>query len=165
MTEQIQSLSEELRYEAAATRRMFERIPFEKSDFSPHEKSTKMGTLAGHVAELFGWVPMVLGGSELDFASGQYKAFHPKNKAELLQYFDDAIAKANEALQHASPEQMETPWTMRAGSHVIVTLPKAQVLRRIVFNHLIHHRGQLSVYLRLNEVPVPGMYGPSADEH
>jgi uncharacterized damage-inducible protein DinB len=165
MTEQTQFLTEELQNEAAATRRMFERIPFEKSDFSPHEKSTKMGQLAGHVAELFGWIPMVLGSSELDFASGQYVPFIPKDKAELLQYFDDAIAKANEALQHASPEQMKEPWTMCSGSHVIVTLPKSQVLRRIVFNHLIHHRGQLSVYLRLNNEPVPGMYGPSADEH
>jgi uncharacterized damage-inducible protein DinB len=165
MTEQTQPLTEELNHEAVSTRRMFERIPFEKSDFSPHEKSTKMGKLAGHVAELFGWVPMVLGSNELDFASGQYQPFIPKDKTELLQYFDDAIAKANEALRQTSPEELKQPWTMRSGSHVIVTLPKAQVLRRIVFNHLIHHRGQLSVYLRLNNEPVPGMYGPSADEY
>ncbi len=160
-----QALLAELKHEAASTRRMFERVPFDNAEYQPHQKSTRMNRLAGHVSELFGWIPMVLATDELDFASGQYQPFIPTSRDELLQHFDQAIAAAGEALSKADSATMAATWTMRAGDHVIVSVPKAVALRSVVFNHLIHHRGQLSVYLRLNNAPVPGMYGPSADEH
>lgn len=165
MSEQNAALVAELKHEAASTRKMLERIPDDKFEFAPHEKSTRMGRLAGHITELFGWPARILNTDELDFASGAYAPFVPESKAEVLQRLDEEVAQSVEALQQADHDRMMQPWTMRAGEHKIASMPKAAMIRSAAINHLIHHRGQLSVYLRLNNAPVPGMYGPSADEH
>lgn len=165
MSEYInQGIINEFTHESAQTRKMLERVPFEKHDYKPHEKSMSLGSLASHVAQLAGWVSMVIHTEELDLASGDNKRYQPKDNAELLAYYDDNVAKAMEALQGAEREHMLKPWSLRMGDHVIFTMPRVAVLRSFAFNHMVHHRGQLSVYLRLNNVAVPGMYGPSADE-
>ena len=164
MSNIIQGLLNELTHEAAQTRKMLERVPFEKADYKPHEKSFTMGRLAAHVAELAAWVTMTLKTDQLDFTDGSYKSPKPESQEELLRIFDKNVADAKEALQATSMEEMMKPWSLRAGEQVYFTMPKVAVIRSFAMNHLIHHRGQLSVYLRLNDLTVPGMYGPSADE-
>lgn len=154
----------EFRTEAPHTRKVLERMPMDKPAYKPHEKSTELGGLAVHVAELPGWITMVLNTDELDFAKSPYKPAPVADTAALVQLFDDKVTEAAAALEAASDETMEGDWTLRHGDHVILTLPRKDVLRTMVFNHSIHHRAQLGVYLRLNDIPVPGIYGPSADE-
>jgi uncharacterized damage-inducible protein DinB len=154
----------ELQQEAATTRKCLERIPADKFDYKPHEKSMTMGRLAVHVAEMTGWVIETVNKSELDFAAMDYKPFEPQTTEELVGFLDKIMTQATEALQNASDEAMMEPWTLRNGETVYFTMPRAQVLRGMVFNHIVHHRGQLSVYMRLNDIPVPALYGPSADD-
>jgi Uncharacterized protein conserved in bacteria len=154
----------ELQHEAATTRRVLERIPEDKFDWKPHEKSLTMRALAVHVAEMTDWAIETVTKTELDFAVTEYKPYEPKTNAELLEYFDKQIAHAIEVLKNIPDEAMMEPWTLRNGETVYFTMPRVQVLRIMVFNHIVHHRGQLSVYLRLNDIPVPSIYGPSADE-
>lgn len=154
----------ELENEARVTRSCLERVPAEKFDWKPHEKSMTMGRLATHCAEMFGWTKETLKQDELDFATADYKPFEPKTNEELLAFFDDHIAKAKIILGGTPDETFMTDWTMRNGEQVYMTMPKVAVMRAFVMNHIIHHRGQLSVYLRLNDIPVPSIYGPSADE-
>jgi uncharacterized damage-inducible protein DinB len=154
----------ELENEAKTARACLERVPADKFDWKPHEKSMTMGRLASHVAEMFGWTKQSLTQDTLDFATGDYTPFEPKTTEELLTFFDDHIAAAKEVLNGATDETFMTPWTMRNGEQVYFTMPKVAVMRTFVMNHIIHHRGQLSVYLRLNDIPVPSIYGPSADE-
>lgn len=154
----------EIEQEAAVTRSCLERIPPEKFDWKPHEKSMTFGRLASHVAEMFGWTPASVQQSELDFAKMDYKPFDPATAADLVEFLDKNVAEAVDALRSTSDEQFMEPWTMRNGEKVYFTMPKATVMRSIVMNHIVHHRGQLSVYLRLNDIPVPSIYGPSADE-
>lgn len=160
----IQGMLNELTHEAASTRKMLERVPFEKGDYKPHEKSFPLSRLAAHVAELPAWVTMTVKTDELDFMSGAYQSPKPVTHEELLRVFDDNIAAAKEALQSTDMEELMKPWTLRRGEQVLFTMPKVAVIRSFALNHLVHHRGQLSVYLRMNDVPLPGMYGPSADE-
>ena len=164
MSNLVQGLLNELQQEAAQTRKMLERVPFEKGDYKPHEKSFEMGRLAAHVAELPGWITMTVKTDGMDFATSAYKSPKPESHEELLRVYDDIVAKAVEALQSTNMEELMKPWTLRNGEQILFTMPKVAVIRSFAINHLIHHRGQLSVYLRLNEVPLPGMYGPSADE-
>jgi uncharacterized damage-inducible protein DinB len=164
MSDMNQGLINEFTHEAANTRKMLERVPFDKNHYKPHDKSMKLGSLAVHVAELPGWITMTLNTDELDFANWEYKPYQPQDNADLLKHFDENVAKALETLQAANREDMMKPWTMRRGEQVFFTMPKVAVVRSFAVNHMIHHRGQLSVYLRLNDVPVPGMYGPSADD-
>jgi len=154
----------ELENEAKVTRSVLERVPADKFDWKPHEKSMAMGRLATHIAEMFGWTKETLKSDVLDFAAFDYKPFEPKSTEELLAFFDDHIAKAKQILSETPDETFLTEWTMRNGEQVYFTLPKVAVMRSFVMNHIIHHRGQLSVYLRLNDIPVPSIYGPSADE-
>ena len=158
------ALIAEMEHEAQVTRRCLERVPAEKFDWKPHEKSMSFGRLAGHVAEMFGWTPNTLQLAELDFAKMDYKPFEPTSTAGLVEYLDKNVAEAVDALRNTSDEQFMDTWTMRNGETVYFTLPKVAVMRSFVMNHIIHHRGQLSVYLRLNEIAVPSIYGPSADE-
>ena len=159
-----QALIPEFKYEAASTRKMLEKVPFEKADWKPHEKSYTLARMAGHVAEILQWMTATLTTNELDFAKGEYKPFFPTSKDELLNLFDNVYQDALSNLEQATDETLKGSWTLKRGDHVIFTLPRIAALRSFVMNHLIHHRGQLSVYLRLLDVPVPGMYGPSADE-
>ena len=154
----------ELTHEAATTRKILERIPPEKFDYKPHEKSMSMVRLATHVAEMTGWVIETVNKTELDFATIDYKPFAPQTTEELVGYLDKIVTDAVEALKNTSDEAMLENWTLRNGETVYFTMPRVQVLRGMVFNHIVHHRGQLSVYMRLNDIPVPALYGPSADE-
>ena len=153
----------ELQQEAAATRKILSRVPAEKFDWQPHEKSMTMKNLAAHVANMFSWVAPTLETDELDFAKG-FEEPTPANTEELLALFDENVALATAGLQRADDEIFMQNWTLRNGEEVYFTMPKIQVLRGMVFNHIVHHRGQLSVYLRMNDIAVPGVYGPSADE-
>jgi uncharacterized damage-inducible protein DinB len=154
----------ELDNEVKVTRQVLERIPADKFDWKPHEKSMTFGRLASHVAEMFGWTKDTLHSDVLDFATMEYKPFEPTSTEELLALFDEQIANSRAALADVSDEKFMTEWTMRNGDQVYFTMPKVAVMRTFVMNHIIHHRGQLSVYLRLNDIPVPSIYGPSADE-
>ena len=159
-----QSFIAELKHEAASTKRILERVPEGKFDWKPHEKSMSLGRLASHVAELPGFLNSILTMDDVDFAKGHYKALHPKNPEELLSVFQQKLDEVVETLQNTSDEKMQASFTLRSGDHVIATVPRMVAVRSMALNHIIHHRGQIAVYLRLLDVPVPGMYGPSADE-
>jgi len=158
-----EALIGELQYEAATTRKVLERIPPETFDWKPHEKSMSMHRLATHVADMFGWYAPTLEQDELDFAGG-YEEPKPANTEELVALFDKNVATAMESLQKTEDAAFMKDWTLRNGEQIYFTMPKAGVIRSFVMNHIVHHRGQLSVYLRLNDIPVPALYGPSADE-
>lgn len=158
------ALLAEMQHEAQVTRTCLERVPADKFSWKPHEKSMEMGRLASHIAEMFGWTPPTMEKAELDFAQVDYKPFEPKTTEDLLEYFDKNVAEALDTLRNSPDERFMEPWTMRNGEKVYFTLPKVAVIRSFVFSHVIHHRGQLSVYLRLNDISVPSIYGPSADE-
>jgi uncharacterized damage-inducible protein DinB len=150
--------------EMSTTRRLLERVPSDKFGWKPHDKSMEMGRLASHLATLPGWTGVTLSTHELDFASSPYNPPKATTSEELLAIFDKEVAQARAALAATKDETFFEPWTLRNGDHKIFTLPKAGVMRAFVISHIIHHRGQLSVYLRLNDIPVPSIYGPSADE-
>jgi len=157
-------LIQELEQEAATTRKVLERIPADKFDWKPHEKSMTMGRLATHVAEMHGWTKPTVEDPELDFAKMDYKPFEPKTTEELVAHLDKNVNEAIEVLKTISDDAWHDEWSLRNGEQVYFTIPKIAVMRGMVLNHIVHHRGQLSVYLRLNDIPVPAMYGPSADE-
>lgn len=159
-----QALLPEFDQEMAGTRKTLERIPMDKYDWAPHAKSFNMGKLATHVAHLPGWATMTIHTNELDFAQ-PFEQPQPKTSEELLALFDQASAEARAAIAGASDEEWMKPWTLRNGEQIFFTMPKIAVVRGMVMNHIIHHRAQLTVYLRLNDIPVPGLYGPSADEN
>ena len=154
----------ELTHEAETTRKILERIPAETFGFKPHEKSMTMQRLAVHVAEMVNWVTVTCTTDGLDFATMDMTPFEPKTTAELVEFHDKNVAEAFESLKATSDEEMMKTWTMRNGEQIYMAMSKIQTLRGMVFNHIWHHRGQLSVYLRLNDIPVPQIYGPSADE-
>ncbi len=158
------ALIAELEQEAATTRKCLERVPAEKFNWQPHDKSMTFSRLASHIAEMFGWTPPTMQNSELDFAKMDYKPFEPGTTAELVEYLDKNVAEAIDTLRNCDDAAFMENWTMRNGETVYFTMPKIAVMRSFVMNHIIHHRGQLSVYLRLNDIPVPSIYGPSADE-
>jgi len=153
----------ELKYEADKTSKILSRVPLDKGSWKPHDKSMSLERLARHVAELSEWATVTVTTDELDLTK-----FAPnpemKTTEQLLSFFKTKNDEAVAALENTTDEELRKMWTLRAGSHTIFTLPKGVVLRDTVMNHIVHHRGQLSVYLRLLDVPVPGMYGPSADE-
>ena len=159
-----QALLAELKNEAGNTRKMLERVPTDKLSWKPHEKSMTLGRLATHIAQIPAWIGRVINQNEFDFAKHPYKADVAENTEQLLKIFDDTLAENITILESADDEVLNTPWTLQRGNHIFFTLPRKVVLRTMAFNHLLHHRGQLSVYLRLSGIPVPGMYGPSADE-
>ncbi|MBL8124789.1 MAG: DinB family protein [Pyrinomonadaceae bacterium] len=154
----------ELEHEGRVARQVLERVPEDKFDWKPHEKSMTFSRLASHIAEMISWTGPTLQFPELDFSKMDYKPFEPSSNAELLEYFDKNLAEAIDVLRNTSDEQFMENWTMRNGETVYFTMPKVAVMRSFVMNHIVHHRGQLSVYLRLNDIAVPSIYGPSADE-
>jgi uncharacterized damage-inducible protein DinB len=160
-----QILIAELKQESASTRRMLERVPCENGTWKPHEKSMNIGRLAAHVAELPGWISMIMTTPELDFAVREFKPAVFDKTEDLLSFFDKKVDEAATILANAAPEEFGNNWTLRNGEHIIFTMPKAVVLRSYAYSHQYHHRGQLSVYLRLLNIPVPGMYGPTADDN
>lgn len=147
--------------EMATTRRVLARVPSAQGPWKPHAKSFALGHLAQLVAEMPGWITRTLTDGAFDLADGPAYAFQPTEG--LLAVFDQHVAAAREALHARIGAALEDPWSLRSGDRVLMTLPRG-VAARQQLNHLIHHRGQLSVYLRLLDVPVPSIYGPSADE-
>jgi uncharacterized damage-inducible protein DinB len=159
-----QALLAELKQESANTRKMLERVPTDRLSWKPHEKSYTLGGLATHIAGLPKWIGRTINQDEFDLAKTQLKPPTVENTEQILKIFDDSLAENISILESATDEILNTNWSFRRGDHIIFTMPRKVVLRTMAFNHFIHHRGQLSVYLRLLDVPVPGMYGPSADE-
>ena len=159
----MESFLKELEREAKTTRKMLERVPDDKFDWKPHEKSMSLRQLATHVAEIPGWIPMVLNTSELDFGKNDYKPAELRNNNDLINYFERSLAEGRSNLAKANDGQLKETWTMRNGEQVYSADTKDDVLRG-VFCQVVHHRAQLGVYLRLLNVPIPGSYGPSADE-
>lgn len=159
----VEALLPEYDHEMATTRKLLERVPEEKLDWKPHQKSFSLGGLATHVANLASWGEVALNQSELDLA---VTAPQPPvaSRAELLAAFDKNVATTRAALAGRSDAELMAPWSLKRDGHTIFSMPKVAVWRSFVMNHLIHHRGQLSVYLRENNVPLPSIYGPSADE-
>jgi uncharacterized damage-inducible protein DinB len=153
--------------EMKGTRRTLERVPDDRLDWKPHEKSATMGSLATHLANLPTWAVHALKKDSIDIApvDAPPPRVEPANsRLELLERFDRAVEDARAAINEASNEELMQPWSLLSGGKAVMTLPRAGVLRGFVMNHLIHHRAQLGVYLRLNDIPVPSIYGPSADE-
>ena len=153
----------ELEKEAVTTRKMLALVPGDKYDWKPHEKSMGLKQLAVHVAELPGWVAMTLTTDGLDFAANPYTPEPVSNPQELLTYFETNLKSGAEALEKAKEEDLLPNWTMRNGDEIYDVSPKKDVIRMSI-SQTIHHRAQLGVYLRLLNIPIPGSYGPSADD-
>lgn len=153
----------EVKQESIATRKLLALVPFEKGDFKPHEKSMSLLNLAKHVAEISGWYKECLLDDELDFAKGGGEPKIFNSTADLVALHDKHILQAEKILTEVSADEFAKPWTMRSGEMIFFTSPKSEVVRTWCMNHLYHHRAQLGVYLRLLDVPLPGIYGPSAD--
>ena len=154
----------ELKRESASTKRILERVPEGKFDWKPHEKSMTLGRLASHVAELPGFLNSILMMDEFDFTKGHYKPSLAKTPEELIHLFQEKLDEVIHTLENTGDEKMNANFTLRSGDHVIASVPRTVAVRAMALNHLIHHRGQIAVYLRLLDIPVPGLYGPSADE-
>lgn len=160
----IDSLITEFDHEAQTTRKHLERLPDDKLDWRPHEKSFTAGGLAGHITEMYGWTVAIFNEDGIDFDPKTYKPYQPTSVADLLKTFDDNVAKSKQAMAGATEDTLDQPWSFKMSGRVMFERPRAAVFRDIALSHVIHHRGQLSVYLRLLDIPVPGSYGPSADE-
>jgi uncharacterized damage-inducible protein DinB len=158
-----QRLIAELQQEAAKNKLMLERIPESKLSWKPHEKSMTIGRLGMHIAELPNWIVRSLTSEEYEFGNGSYNPNVPQKHAQIMEEFENQLHKATEVLKTASDETLSKNWKVRKGDKLIYDMPRADIIRRQL-NHIIHHRGQLSVFLRLLDVPVPGVFGPTADE-
>ena len=157
----------EFEHEMANTRKTLERVPNDKFAWKPHEKSSSLGGLASHLASIPSWTEHTFDGNELDVAPPGQPPYRPEEKkttAELLAAFDENVASARAALEKATDENWQAKWSLLMGGKTIFTLPRTAVMRGFIMSHSIHHRAQLGVYLRLLDVPVPSIYGPSADE-
>ncbi|ASZ12333.1 DinB family protein [Chitinophaga pendula] len=159
----IQILRKELDQEAPVTRKMLSLVPLEKFDWKPHEKSMTVKRLATHIAELPDWINMAINTDEIDFKDKPYELPDVKNTEELLAFFDSSLQHAREALDVAKDESLSEDWTMRVGDRIVSTRSRAEVIR-MSLNQVVHHRAQLGVFFRLLDIPLPGTYGPSADE-
>jgi len=148
--------------EMTNTRAILEGVPEDKFSWKPHEKSMTMGRLASHIAEMPQWAAYTINQDKLELTPDM-KPFSATTKKELMDGFQANISSARAAIAGATDEQLGETWTLIYGGKTIMSLPRAAVLRTMVMSHLIHHRAQLGVYLRLNDIPIPGMYGPSAD--
>jgi uncharacterized damage-inducible protein DinB len=161
------SILPEFDHEMATTRKLLERVPEDKKDWQPHTKSMSLGRLSQHLATLPQWVVKTMKETELDMNPPGGPGFKPpefESTASALATFDENVRTGREAIAAAEDKDWMVSWSLKNGGQTIFTLPRVAVLRSFVTNHVIHHRGQLSVYLRLNDVPVPSIYGPSADE-
>lgn len=161
------ALLPEFDHEMANTRKSLERIPEAKLAWKPHKKSMTMGDLANHLAVMPSWAVETITKDSLDVAppgGPPYESPRASSRNALLEMFDANVAAARAAIAGASDEHLSKPWSLRSGGKTLFTMPRIAVLRSFIMNHNIHHRAQLGVYLRLNDVPVPAIYGPSADE-
>lgn len=161
------ALAAELEHEAKLTRNLIARVPDDKATWKPHAKSTSLGDLAIHLANIESYGVAVATTPELDFRSSEGTGVTRASwtsRADALDLFDRNVEAALRAVSALPDPRLREPWTLRAGDHVVFTLPRIAAWRTLVMSHQVHHRGQLSVYLRLNDIPVPSIYGPSADE-
>jgi len=154
----------ELKHEAGLTKKMLERVPLDKAEWKPHEKSMTLGRLATHIAENFKWITEIKNMDDYDFATKVFKPNVAASQEELISIFQTNLETAINDLLLMTDEDFNKTWVVRVGEKVMYNTPKKVAIRGWAFSHHIHHRGQLSVYLRLLDIPVPGMYGPSADE-
>lgn len=159
------SMLSEFDYEMGNTRKTLERAPMNKSEWKPDPKSMSLGQLAGHIAEMVGWGAAILQTPSMDMDPAQHKPFVPASKEQLLSEYDKNLKTLRSALSSASDESMMQTWTLKIGGSVLFSMPRVACMRSMIMNHLIHHRAQLTVYYRMNGVPVPALYGPSADEN
>ena len=153
--------------EMATTRKVLARVPDDKLDYKPHAKSMTFTQLASHIVEMVGWVGDTMNSDNFDFApvdGPKWEAYAATSNADLLATFDKNAAAARAALAAGTDEAMMKTWSLLSGGNVMFSMPRVACIRGMLLNHVIHHRGQLSVYLRLNDIPVPSIYGPSADE-
>lgn len=159
----VDALLPEFDHEMTTTRKLLERVPEDRIDWKPHPKSYSLGQLAQHVATIPMWGAVTLSQTELDLGGGPPPA-QMRTRAELLAAFDQNAAATRSALLGRTDAELLVPWTLKNSGQTVFSMPRAAVWRGFVLSHLIHHRGQLSVYLRMQDVPVPSIYGPSADE-
>lgn len=159
----IQALLKELSQEVTTTRKFLSRIPEDKFDWKLHAKSMNIGRLSMHIAELPGWIAMALNTNGLDFAVSGYSVREAKSVKELLVELDNSFAAGKAALEYAEEKDLLLPWILRNGEQVLIEYNKYETIR-MSLDQIIHHRAQLGVYLRLLDIPIPGSYGPSADE-
>ena len=162
-----QSLLPEFDHEMAGTRRTLERVPEDRLSWRPHPRSSTLGELATHLANLNSWIVRTVETDSFDIAPVGAPRPRPEplgSRQALLAAFDGQVAAGRARLAAATDEQMRAPWTLLAGGKTVFTMPRAACLRSFVMSHGIHHRAQLGLYLRMLDVPVPGLYGPSADE-
>lgn len=158
-----QSLVREMLHEAETTRKVLGRVPDSLLGWKPHEKSSTMGMLASHIADITGWTGPIVTMDQLEIDS-DYQPWLAANQEELMARFNRHLEEAVEQLEKQTDEHLSGTWSLIWGGQKVIEMARVSVLRGMVCNHCYHHRGQLSVYLRLNEIPVPAMYGPSADE-
>jgi uncharacterized damage-inducible protein DinB len=152
-------------HEMALTRRLLERVPDDAFDWKPHEKSYSLGGLAAHLAQLPHWGADIVERPEYDFAMAPAPAVPPTTTAGLLASFDGHVTNARRALEGLRDAEFDAPWVLKRGGHTLLSMPRIAAVRQLLIHHMIHHRGQLTVYLRLRDVPLPSIYGPTADEH
>lgn len=164
MAQLIPIFSKELEQESAITRKMLERIPDDKYDWQPHPKSMTIRQLSTHIAELPTWVTMALTTDELDFAKNEYKPTMINNTKELMALFEQSLDNGRSQLLPENEAILDKIWTLRSGNEIHSQTSKAEVIR-MALNQITHHRAQMGVFLRLLDIPIPGSYGPSADEH
>ena len=161
-----QMLVPEFDHEMATTRTLLERVPDAAAAWKPHQKSMSMGELASHIAAMPGWVDQILTETELDFATpagAQLQTPKFESTRALVEMFDRNVKAARSRIAATSDAEMGVAWALRNGDHRILSMPRAAIVRSFILSHVIHHRGQLSVYLRLRDVPLPSIYGPTAD--
>ena len=156
-----ETLLPEFDQEMATTRRVIERVPDDNPDWKPHPKSFSVAHLAQLLASMSGWIGQALTNTELDLAAGS--GYSNQKTGSLLETFDDNVRKSREAIANAADTDYDVPWSLKMGSKVLFTAPRGVVVRQHI-SHLSHHRGQMTVYLRLLDIPVPSIYGPTADE-
>jgi len=154
----------ELAHEAATTRRLLDRVPERHLAWKPHEKSMTLGRLATHIAEIPGWVGSIVEKDEFDVGTGGYVPPTIDRVPEIVAMFDRNVAAATETLKRQSNDRLLAKWQLKRKGQLVVEMPRLGMIRSLLMNHLIHHRGQLSVYLRLQNVALPSIYGPTADE-
>jgi uncharacterized damage-inducible protein DinB len=159
----IDAILMEMSQEAATTRRLLERVPTQHLAWKPHVKSMTMGRLATHIAEIPGWIATILDKDGFDVGAGNHTPQIASSVAEVLAMFDNNVPMAEAAIRRQTMDRLSATWRITKQGQVMVEMPRMGVIRSLLLNHLIHHRGQLSVYLRLKDVPLPSIYGPTAD--
>ena len=167
MSRYAEMILPEFDHEMASTRKVLERVPEDKLDWKPHPKSNTIGWNANHIAEMPAWVVETLTKPHLEIAPAggePYRSPKLTSTREIVELFDRNVAAARKAIESVADESLGQNWSLLRGGQALFTMPKAAVVRTFVLNHIIHHRAILNVYLRMNDVPVPGMYGPSNDE-